>query len=266
MLASYWSLGSDFRGCGSASYTLSYMSQMGGWAVLDYALRHEPNPAENLRLGYASMLSSWALLNSGDVGSNFGYWTPGPQHDGAMSWGFQPRQVGSEWNPATVDLPRGAWPVCGEADHGLVAGIEAAQTIVYEDPIFGLVALGGELTHTNETLGVIPRDGVRQRFRAVLGGRRLHLDLDRDGFRAGEALHISRRLERLEFQIESRSPAPHDCVLKIEGLAVGRYAVVQGEVTRSFRVEAGHPASLRIPVDPVGSRPIKISSDPEARP
>jgi len=28
--ANYWSLGSDFRGCGSASYTLSYMSPMAG--------------------------------------------------------------------------------------------------------------------------------------------------------------------------------------------------------------------------------------------
>jgi len=59
--ANYWSLGSDFRGCGSASYTLSYMSQMGGWSVLDYALRYDDDPAGNLRLGYASMLSSWAL-------------------------------------------------------------------------------------------------------------------------------------------------------------------------------------------------------------
>ena len=84
-------------------------------------------------------------MNSGDAQSNFGFWTPGPLHDGAMSWGFQPRQVGTEWNPATRDLPRGAWPVCGEADHGLVAGIEAACTVLCDDPLFGLLAYGGEV-------------------------------------------------------------------------------------------------------------------------
>jgi hypothetical protein len=182
--ANYWSLGSDFRGCGGSSYTLSYMSQLGGWAVLDYALRFDPSPAANLRLGYASLLSTWALMNSGDAASNYGYWTPGALHDGAMSWGFQPRQVGTEWNPATRDLPRGAWPVCGEADHGLVAGIEAACTVLFEDPIFGLIAMGGEVTQTNDPISVLPRDGVRQRFHAVLGGQRLHLALDRDGFAA----------------------------------------------------------------------------------
>ena len=47
---SYYYLGSDFRGLGSAGYSLSYMSQMGGWAVLDYALCFANEPADYLRL------------------------------------------------------------------------------------------------------------------------------------------------------------------------------------------------------------------------
>ncbi|MBN1443417.1 MAG: hypothetical protein JXA90_11970, partial [Planctomycetes bacterium] len=62
---SYYHLGSDFRGCGSSFYTLSYMSQMGGWAILDQALRFEEDPFPLIRLGYASLLSSWALMNTG---------------------------------------------------------------------------------------------------------------------------------------------------------------------------------------------------------
>jgi len=88
----YWSLGSDFRGCGSASYTLSYMSQMGGWAVLDHALHYDPDPADHLRLGYASLLSSWALMNTGDAASGYGFWTPGAKHDGTAGWGFPAAQ------------------------------------------------------------------------------------------------------------------------------------------------------------------------------
>src|SRR5699024_2782395 len=60
--AYYW-YGSDYRST-NASYTLSYMSQMGGWAILDYALRYADDPYALLRLGYGSVLSSWALLNA----------------------------------------------------------------------------------------------------------------------------------------------------------------------------------------------------------
>ena len=260
--ANYWSLGSDFRGCGSASYTLSYMSQMGGWAVLDYALRFDPNPAANLRLGYASMLSSWALMNTGDARSNYGYWTPGPLHDGATSWGFQPRHVGSEWYIPMRDLPRGAWPVCGEVDHGLVAGIEAASTVVFDDPLFGLIAFGGEVTQTNQAIAVIPRDGVRQRLHAVIGGRRLHLALDRDGFAAGQPLRLTPTLDRFAFMLESRAPAPHAVTLTIEGLPPGRYSATVGAVVRPFLVEEGRMARIELPLASNQPASVQIQSAP----
>lgn len=247
--ANYWSLGSDFRACGSASYTLSYMSQMGGWAVLDYALRHDQDPAENLRLGYASLLSSWALMNTGDAESGYGYWTRGAMHDGAMSWGFQPRMVGTEWNPATADLPRGAWPVCGEADHGLTAGVEAACTVLFDDPLFGLTAYGGEVREDGGRLLVVPRDGVRMRLSAVIGARRLHLALDRDGFAAGEPIALPRSLDRIEFRMESRSPQAHKVVLTAEGLPAGDYRLACGQTTTFVRVEADRPARIILPVD-----------------
>ena len=258
--ANYWSLGSDFRGCGSSSYTLSYMSPMGGWAVLDYALRFDVQPAANLRLGYASMLSSWALLNCGDAGSNYGFWTPGPRHDGAMSWGFQPRQTGTEWNPATHDLPRGAWPVCGEADHGLVAAIEAASTIVVDDPLFGLIALGGELSRDGDAINVTPRDGVRQRLHAVLGQRRLHVSLDRDGFMPEQAIQISPALDRLAFTLENRAPAAHVTVLTIEGLPDGEYSMTVGTGVMQFHAKDNQPANLDIPVDTERTARVQITA------
>jgi hypothetical protein len=258
--ANYWSLGSDFRGCGSASYTLSYMSQMGGWAVLDYALRYDPEPAANLRLGYASLLSSWALMNSGDAPSNFGFWTPGSLHDGAMSWGFQPRRAGTEWNPATHDLPRGAWPVCGEADHGLVAGIEAACTILCDDPLFGLLAYGGEAREEADQIQVVPRDGVRQRFHALLGGRRLHLTLERDGFAAEQPIAVGRELNRLSFTLEGRAPQSHEATLVVEGLPVGDYVAALGTTKRPFHVTAGGVAKLLLAVP--GGQPLAVRLEP----
>ena len=199
-------------------------------------------------------------MNSGDAQSNFGFWTPGPLHDGAMSWGFQPRQVGTEWNPATRDLPRGAWPVCGEADHGLVAGIEAASTVLFDDPLFGLIAFGGEVTQTNASIRVIPRDGVRQRFHAVLGGRRIHLALERDGFAAEQPLQVSRALDRLAFALESRSPVPHTTTLTLEGLPLGEYSAAIGAVVRSFRVEDRRTARVQLPLEPGPATRVRIEA------
>jgi hypothetical protein len=179
-----------------------------------------------------------------------------------MSWGFQPRQVGTEWNPATRDLPRGAWPVCGEADHGLVAGIEAASTVLFDDPLFGLVAFGGEVTSTNALISVLPRDGVRQRFHAVLGERRLHLALDRDGFAAEQPLQVSRALDRLAFTLESRAPAPHEATLTIEGLPPGQYFAAAGAVVRPCRVEKQRLVRIQLSVEPGRAAPVRIEAMP----
>ncbi len=256
----YWSLGSDFRGCGSSSYTLSYMSQMGGWAVLDYALRYDTDPAVNLRLGYASLLSSWALMNTGDADSDFGFWTPGPRHDGAMSWGFQPRRVGTEWNPAMRDLPRGAWPVCGEADHGLVAGIEAACTILFDDPVFGLFAFGGEVSNTDDEIRVVPHDGVRQRFHAALGPQRLQLTLDRDGFARDRPITLSRSLNRFAFEIESRAPHDHQAMLTVEGLPPGPYKLEVGGHAKQVWVKDKKPTAIAVAVP--GNRTLLLRFEP----
>ena len=58
----------------------------------------------------------------------------------------------------------------------------------------------------SSSIGVIPRDGVRQRFHAVLGVRRLYLALVRDGFAAEHPLRVARVLDRLAFTLESRRP------------------------------------------------------------
>ena len=39
-----------------------------------------------LQLGYASYLSSWSLVNSGRAETNYGFWFPGKENDGAAGW------------------------------------------------------------------------------------------------------------------------------------------------------------------------------------
>ena len=54
----FYITGSDIRN-DTMQYTLSYMSQMGGWSLLEDALYADGSPFKLLRLAYASLLSSW---------------------------------------------------------------------------------------------------------------------------------------------------------------------------------------------------------------
>lgn len=259
----YYHLGSDFRGGGSSGYTLSYMSQMGGWAILDYSLYFAKQPAEYLRLGYASMLSSWALVNAGNSTSNYGFWYPGKLHDGAVGWGFCPQKVGQEWNRGCRDetiggVPRGPWPVCGEIDHGLTAGVEAACTVVLDDPVFGLFAYGGSLTVRDNRVSVICRDGVRQRLHFIKGNIRFHLSLNRDGFAKDTPVMFSDDLSTIKFSLENRSKKTHTTELTLFGLPSGSYTVLADDKTvQIIKTDKEGKTVLKMPVS-VKAKPVYV--------
>lgn len=219
------------RACGTARayYEVPYNINMQGWAILDYGVRFAKDPADWVQLGYASMLSSWALVNSGDASSNYGFWYPGKLHDGTAGWGFLPRQVGSEWNPAAQGIPRGAWPVDGEIDHGFVAGVEGAATVVIDDPIFGLICYGGTVEKTGTTLKITPNDGVRQRLHVITKDRGLHISLDCDGFAKGQPVIVSG--DKLTLHIERRISSAHRVRVMIEGLGANPTLVINGKKT-----------------------------------
>jgi hypothetical protein len=205
--ASYYQLGADGG--------LSYMAAMGGWGILDYALNFAPNPFDWLQLGYASYLSSWCLVNAGPPENHYGFWFPGKENDGAAGWQFMSAKCGHAWMGA--DVPRGPWPYDGEIDLGFGGALRMAATIVTRDPVFDWVAYGGVLTLTNESLSVIPRDGMRQRFCAIVGNpknlmvnfHRLKVELDRDGFAAERTITLDKSLEKISFTVENRTGDRH---------------------------------------------------------
>ncbi len=217
--ASYYQLGAD--------PSLSYMAAMGGWSVLDYALDFAPDPADWLQLGYASYLSSWSLMNTGTPGSDYGYWYPGEENDGAAGWQFMSAQAGSAWMgssyPGGVTVPRGPWYYDGEIDLGFGAALRMARTVVTNDPTFGWIAYGATWTDAGGTLSVIPRDGVRMRFDAVLPdprvpwrrGERLGLEVDRDGFAEGQPIQVDKGLDRVALTLENRTGTAHSTELSI---------------------------------------------------
>ena len=250
----YYYLGSDYRGGGPSSYTLSYMAQMGGWAVSDYALYFARDPITYLRLGYASYLSSWALLNSGTAESNYGYWYPGKNNDGGAGGGFEPRPWGRAWL-GNKEMGRGSWWYSGEIDLGYSGALRSAATVVVDDPIFGLFAYGGDVSHEKNLTKVIAKDGLRARFHIVRGAQRVHILLDRDGFAKDKPVSFDDALTTIRFTLENRAAAEHDAIVRVAGLPAGEYkATVQNHhPALKLTVSSGDEQQIRIPVDASGA-------------
>jgi hypothetical protein len=245
----YYYLGSDYRGSGPSNYTLSYMAQMGGWAVSDYALYFARDPIPYLRLGYASYLSSWALLNSGTPESNYGYWYPGKNNDGGAGGGFEPRPWGRAWL-GNKEMGRGSWWYSGEIDLGYSGALRSAATVVVDDPIFGLFAYGGNISHVKNLTRVIPKDGLRARFHIVRGPQRVHILLARDGFAKDKPVSFDDALTTIRFTLENRAWANHETILRVAGLPAGTYeAAAQNHPAQRLVVHNREDQDVRIPVD-----------------
>ncbi len=251
----YYYLGSDFRGK-SDSYTLSYMSQMGGWSILDYGLNFSDDPAAYIRLGYQSYLSSFALINSGTPATNYGYWYPGKENDGAAGWAFEPQKFATPW----IQKPqgRGPWFYDGEIDLGFGGATRAAATVVTNDPIFGMVAYGGELSKKNSLLFVVPRDGLRQRLYYRDGVQKIDLVLSRDGFSSNEAVVIHPEVNSVRFNIENRTGDKHVLPLSVKGLK-GTYQFVINDQPVKTVLLNGDASALSLPIPTAGKAKILIT-------
>ncbi len=216
----YFLLGAD----GSDEHCLSYMALMGGWSILDYGKFFADKPWDWLQLGYASYLSSWALMNTGTKESNYGFWYPGIENDGAMGWAFMSAKYGRAW--IRKDIPRGAWNYDGEADLGLGAAFRMAQTVLSDDPVFGWVAYGGSLIETKKAFSVIPLDGVRTKFSLITEAIRMTVSLNRDAFKDSQPILVSKSLDKVSFTIENTTGNPHYTRLQIESYLDTDFTVV----------------------------------------
>jgi hypothetical protein len=202
--ATYYLLGADFTSSSDGG-SMSYMANMGGWGILDYGVRFSQKPDDWLQLGYASYLCHWALMNSGTPENNYGYWFPGKENDGASGWTFNNSKWGRAW--IRKEVPRGPWHYDGEIDLGYGSSTRMARTILTKDSLFGWIAYGGTLTQKGKQFEVIPRDGLRTRFSAVLPDNRISIELNSNGFAKEQPISITEDFRKITFRLENRNPS-----------------------------------------------------------
>lgn len=187
-------LGADFFRSSDWS-AMSYMARMGGWSVLDYGLRYAEDPYDWIRLGYASYLDPFGLVNAGDEESGYGYWYPGKEKDGAMGQAFTPTKFGRAW--IGTEESRGPWRYCGEGDLGMCAVTRTAATILVRDPLFGWTLYGGTLSEEKDGFSFIPEDGVSRSLYFVTDDRRVGLSLDHGHWSSDVPVRADKTLSRL---------------------------------------------------------------------
>ena len=241
----YYYYGSDYRAGGGDSFTLSYMSPMGGWGVLNHALNESLDPDATIRLGYASFLSSWSLMNTGTPESGYGYWFPGEANDGGTGGGFEPAAYGMTW----LGQPhhRGAWYYSCETDLGYCGALRTAATIVADDPVFGRFCFGGAMHDEKSTLRIIPRDGVRRRLRLRTAGQKIDFELTGARFAKEQPIEWFPDRQRFLFLLETESTGGNQPELLVSGLPAHRYKLVCGQETQEFLPGAMKTLQLRIP-------------------
>lgn len=215
VLENQWSvLGSDFI-YSSDGHAMTYMSRMGGWGVLQYGLHYDNSPSEAIRIGYSSYLGSFGLINAGDEESDYGYWYPGKEKDGAMGQAFTNYKYSSAW--IGTQEPRGPWRYCGEGDLGLCAVTRTAETILTDDPIFGMVVYGGRQVRIDDnSISFIPDDGMREKIGIVIGEKvRFEVSLDRDNWSDSKPVIVDRKFKRIDLVLENATGSGHKTVLKV---------------------------------------------------
>jgi hypothetical protein len=233
------------------------MAQMGGWSIVDYALYYASDPVRYMRLGYASFLSSWALMNTGTPESNYGYWYPGKENDGGAGGGFEPSSFTTSW--LRKEQPRGCWFYGCEIDLGFGGALRTAATIVADDPLFGLFAYGGLLTKKGTLTEVVPKDGLRQRFHVLRGKQRFHTTLERDGFAQDKPIVFTDDLSEIRFTLENRTENKHHTRLHLSGLPGGSYEVFMNGLTLSkIKSPADLETSMLLPVEKEKANEVRI--------
>jgi len=240
----YYYYGSDYRAGAGDAFTLSYMSPMGGWGVLNHALYDRREPDATVRLGYASFLSSWALMNTGTKESGFGYWFPGEANDGGTGGGFEPPAHDVTWLGQALN--RGAWYYSCETDLGYCGALRTAATIVADDPVFGRFCFGGEMREEKTSLHIIPRDGLRRRLHLRTTGQRIDFELTGARFAKEQPIEVSTAQHRFRFTLETETTASGEVLLLTKGLPSDKYKVVCGRESREFHPDPAKPLRLRI--------------------
>ena len=127
--------------------------------------------------------------------------------------------------------------------------MRAAATVVADDPIFGRFCFGGALQTNESVLDVVPLDGIRRRFHALLANGALHVMLDADRFASNQSIALNSDLSGITLQIESDNPGAHVVPLHLSVSVAVPFTITANSVeVASGMLPAGQDTIIQLPV------------------
>lgn len=146
----------DLRANGDSSWNVSYMTQLGAFALYDWVLEEKHYSSELAKALYASYLAGFSIFNSG------GYLSEETENKGASAWimtGKKGLWSGRDGEP----YRKGYVALSGESALGYYGALKIASAIILEEKE-RLVPLGCTVEEKENGYQVFPEDGLRCRF------------------------------------------------------------------------------------------------------
>jgi hypothetical protein len=127
--------------------------------------------------------------------------------------------------------------------------VRSAATILADDPIFGRFCFGGTMQTNGSAMEIVPLDGIRRRFHALLTNGTLHVILDADRFASNQPIVLNSDLSGITLQIESDNPGGHVVPLHLSASVAESYSIVANAVVvASGTLAAGQDTIIELPV------------------
>ena len=127
--------------------------------------------------------------------------------------------------------------------------MRSAATILADDPIFGRFCFGGAMQTNGSTMEIVPLDGIRRRFHALLTNGTLHVMLDADRFASNQPIVLNSDLSGITVQIESDNPGGHVVPLHLSASVTESYTIMANAVVVALgTLTAGQDAIIQLPV------------------
>jgi hypothetical protein len=187
-------------------------------------------------------------MNTGTPDSDYGFWYPGVANDGGCGGGFEPSPDNITWLGGQP-MHRGPWYYSAEENLGFCGAIRSGATILADDPIFGRFCYGGTWTNEADGIEIVPLDGVRQRFHAMLNSGDVHLVLNNDRFAAAQAIVMSADESQINFEVESDNPAAHSLSASVTVPVAGNYTISgMNGVISTVSLKKATAATITLPI------------------
>jgi len=243
--------------CGENWWQFQYTVALAGAGMDDWMRYHSATPDLDARGVYAAKLGNFTAVNSGQIDSD-------PANIGTVSWTYQAEKgnLGAQGSAETqgtknvrTELHNGWRSMSGEADLGLFGALKIISADVANDPIFGLVGYGCDVSLVGGSYDLTIKDGIGQKANII--PLKIWLSVDQNRI---AKLSVSDAKNKIVANMVVGKKVAHVAKFTIEGLAVGDYTIyVDGVSKGTFKVSGGL-SSVSVPLAGTATAEVVLQS------